>query len=256
MPEGDSIHRLARQLAPLIGKPVRAFFSHGIPAATAASVVGHAVTAVEARGKNLLVRFDDGRTLHVHLRMLGRLVVERPRSAFWKPRTTPHQLRLAVDGFAIVGDKIPVLRLLQAGAAARELAALGPDLLLEPEAAFDPAECVARLRTLGARSIGDALLVQRALAGIGNIFKSETLFVEKVDPRHLVRDLSDATLTGLVRTASTLMRQNVRPGARSTRPTLGGPRFSVYRRAGRPCLRCRDGVIVRILQGPAPGRST
>ena len=98
MPEGDSIHRLAARLRPrLVGGRVRSFDAHDIADAVAKTIVGREVVAVEARGKNLLVRFDDGRALHVHLRMLGRLGFERPRSAFWKPRTTSHQLRLDVE---------------------------------------------------------------------------------------------------------------------------------------------------------------
>lgn len=266
MPEGDSIHRLAAKLAPLVGKTVKAFSAHTIPDRVAASVLGRAIIEVEARGKNLLIRLDDGRFVHIHLRMLGRVSIERPRSTFWKPRAFAHQLRLEVEGIVVVGDKIPVLRLLAAGAELRDpgLAKLGPDLLLvpatdaaaEPELSFDPDECVARLRTLGARSIGDAVLVQRALAGIGNIFKSETLFVERIDPRRLTRDVPDEALRRVVLTASSLMRRNVRPGKRVTRSSLAGPRFWVYRRDKRACLRCAQGVIVRIMQGASPGRST
>lgn len=266
MPEGDSIHRLAAKLAPLIGKNVKALSSHGIPDGVAATVVGQPITEVEARGKNLLIRFGDGRFLHVHLRMLGRVSIEKPRSTFWKPRTFPHQLRLEVEGIVVIGNKIPVLRLLPAGAELRDpgLAKLGPDLLLQPATAaaadpattFDPDECVTRLRALAERSIGDAVLVQRALAGIGNIFKSETLFVERIDPRRLVRDVPDEALHRIVQTASSLMRKNVRPGQRIVRASLAGPRFWVYRRDKRPCLRCKEGVIVRILQGATPGRST
>ncbi len=266
MPEGDSIHRLAEQLAPLVGKTVKAFSAHVIADRVAATVVGHAVVGVEARGKNLLIRFDDGRFVHIHLRMLGRVSIERPRSTFYKPRTYSHQLRLEVEGIVVVGDKIPVLRLLPPGADRRDpdLAKLGPDLLLteatEEDAdraiTFDPDECVARLRALKDRTIGDAILVQRALAGIGNIYKSETLFVEHIDPRRQTDDVPDEALRRIVRTASSLMRRNVGPGKRVTRPSLGGPRFWVYRRDKRPCLRCENGVILRIMQGAAPGRST
>ena len=89
MPEGDSIHRLAARLGPrLVGRKVRAFEAHDIANVVTDTVVGHTVVAVEARGKNLLVRFDDERILHIHLRMLGRGGFERPRSAYWRPRST------------------------------------------------------------------------------------------------------------------------------------------------------------------------
>lgn len=255
MPEGDSIHRLAARLRPrLVGGRVRAFDAHDIADSVAGSVVGHTVVSVDARGKNLLVRFDDGRTLHVHLRMLGRVGLERPRSTYWRPRRVPHQLRLQVGEAVVVGDRIPVLRLLRAGAEERsaELRGLGPDLVT---ADFDEDECVARLRTLGKRPIGEALLVQHVLAGIGNIYKSETLFLEKVDPSAAVAALDEATLRGLVRRASALMKANLGDGPRTTRAALEGPRFWVYGRRGRACFRCRA-EIAMIRQGAPPGRST
>lgn len=255
MPEGDSIHRLAAKLRPrLVGGRVRSFDAHDIADSVARTVVGHAVVAVEARGKNLLVRFDDGRALHVHLRMLGRVGFERPRSAYWEPWTTSHQLRIDVEGAVVVGDRIPVLRLLRAGAEERapDLRSLGPDLLATE---VDVAECVARLRALGSRPIGEALMLQRALAGIGNIYKSETLFVERVDPTAPVSALDDATLGALVARASKLLRQNLGDGPRVTRPGLAGPHFWVYGRMGRSCLRC-GGTIERLRQGAPPGRST
>lgn len=255
MPEGDSIHRLAARLRPrLVGGKVRAFDAHDIADAVAETVVGHTVVSVEARGKNLLVRFDDGRTLHVHLRMLGRVGFERPRSTYWRPRRTPHQLRLDVGGAVVVGDRIPVLRLLRAGAEERapDLQGLGPDLLGET---LDAAECVARLRALGKRPIGEALMLQRVLAGIGNIYKSETLFLEKVDPTTPVSELDDAALHRLVERASKLLGANLGDGPRVTRNALTGPRFWVYGRRGRACFRC-GGAIDMIRQGAPPGRST
>lgn len=255
MPEGDSIHRLAARLRPrLVGGQVRSFDAHDIADAVAETVVGHTVVAVEARGKNLLVSFDDGRTLHVHLRMLGQVGFERPRSTYWRPRRTPHQLRLDVGGAVVIGDRIPVLRLLRAGAVERapDLRGLGPDIVA---ATFDEDECVARLRELGRRPIGDALLLQRALAGIGNIYKSETLFLEGIDPRDPVAALADETLRALVRRASALLKANLGAGPRITRNALVGSKFWVYGRRGRACFRCGSAVEM-IRQGAPPGRST
>lgn len=255
MPEGDTIHRLAATVRAAIGgRVVTSLAAHTIDDAEAATLVGHRVDAVEARGKNLLVRFDDGRALHVHLRMLGRVRVERPRSGFYRPRTTTPQLRLAVEGAAIVGDRLPVLRLLAAEAEARApgLATLGPDLLADD---FDEVTAIANLRALAARPIGDALLAQHALAGIGNVYKSEVLFLERVDPLALVRTLDDATLVRLVRRARDLLGRNLRGGPRVTRFALAGPRLWVYGRARKPCLVC-GGPISVVYQGASPGRST
>ncbi|MDB4942286.1 MAG: hypothetical protein JWP97_1820 [Labilithrix sp.] len=255
MPEGDSIHRLAAKLRPrLLGKAVRSLSAHDIADDVAETVVGHEVVAVEARGKNLLVSFDDGRALHIHLRMLGRVSLERPRSAFWKPRRTTPQLRMDVGGAVVVGDRIPVLRLLRAGAlrTAPDLVNLGPDLL-GPD--LDVEECVRRLRALGERTIGEALLVQRALAGIGNIYKSETLFMERVNPLLPVSALDDAALRRLVERGSQLLHANLGNGPRVTRAALTGPRFWTYGRAGKACFRCKR-AITMIRQGAPPGRST
>lgn len=256
MPEGDSIHRLAARLRPrLVGKKVSSFRAHEIADTIADSLVSHAITEVTARGKNLLVRFDDGRTLHIHLRMLGRVALERPRSTFWRPRTMPHQLRLEVPGAVVVGDRIPVLRLLVAGGEERapDLAGLGPDLLGDT---LDEAECVARLRALGRKAVGEAIMTQRAISGIGNIYKSETLFLEGVSPTTLVAALPDTTLLGLVRRGRALMLANVDRSDRVTRSSLpGSPRFWVYGRRGKPCFRCKT-AIAMIRQGAPPGRST
>ncbi|MBX3189853.1 MAG: Fpg/Nei family DNA glycosylase [Labilithrix sp.] len=254
MPEGDSIHRLAASLRPrLVGRTIRAFAANEIADAVSATLIGMRVVSVDARGKNLLVRFEDGRALHVHLRMSGRFGLERPRSGLYRPRS--HQIRLEVEGAIVVGDRVPVVRVLKAGGEARapDLASLGPDLL---GAELDAAECVRRLRALGRRTIGEALLVQRALAGIGNIYKSETLFLERVHPLALVGALDDDTLSRLVRRAADLMRQNLGGGPRRTRPSLRGSPLWVYGRRGLPCLRCPDGIVETIRQGAPPGRST
>jgi len=260
MPEGDSIRRLADRLSRVVtGKTVRRFSCRTIPD----DLVGRTITAVESRGKNLLVHFDDARVLHVHLRMLGRVRIESPRleasraryraSLGARPRPDP-QLRLEVDGAIVIGSRIPVLRLMHPLATrhAPELEELGPDLLATD---LDEGAAVAGLRKLPRREIGDALLVQRALAGIGNIYKSETLFLERVNPRTRVALLDDERLRALVRRAAALLRANLGSGPRRTRSALRGPTLWVYDRAGEPCLRCGT-PIATFRQGAAPGRST
>src|SRR4051794_33436368 len=113
MPEGDSIHRLARMFAPvLVGQVVVSFTARRLARDTAQALVGRRVVSVEARGKNLLVAFDDDLVLHIHLRMNGRLFIERPRSTFWAPERFEPDLRLVVKGASIVGRHLPVVRLL------------------------------------------------------------------------------------------------------------------------------------------------
>jgi len=272
MPEGDSLHNLASRLSPvLLDREVTSFTARRIADDAARSLVGKRVVEVRAKGKNLLVRFDDQRVLHIHLKMEGRVYVERPRSAFWAPRPVSRhpELRMTMSGGAtVVGHRLPVCRLLTAAAEKRapDLQRLGPDLcdaqFVESEAL--QAEAVRRLVELGPRSdggftskprsnitIAEALLVQRAAAGIGNVYKSEVLFLERVDPRALVASLPDETLRRLLLRASVLLRRNLKRGPRTTRPTLTSTRLWVYGRAGRPCLRCESGTIEMFKEGSA-----
>lgn len=256
MPEGDSLHRLANELAPILeGREVTAFTARRLTSDAARSIVGRHIVSVIAKGKNLLVRFDDERVIHIHLRMNGRVFVERPRSAFWTPRRAEADMRLVVAGASVVGKHLPLLRLLTAAQERRspDLAGLGPDLVRE---GWNEAEAIRRFRILTDREIGDALLVQRAAAGIGNVYKSEVLFLEGMDPRSLVSSITDDELRLLLRRASLLLQRNLHDGPRTTHPTLGSaPRLWVYGRHHRPCLRCQT-PIVRFMQGPTPGRST
>lgn len=266
MPEGDSLHNLASRLSPvLLDREVTSFTARRIADDAARSLVGKRVVEVRAKGKNLLVRFDDQRVLHIHLKMEGRVYVERPRSAFWAPRPVSRhpELRMTMSGGAtVVGHRLPVCRLLTAAAEKRapDLQRLGPDLcdaqFVESEALR--AEAVRRLVELGSRSnitIAEALLVQRAAAGIGNVYKSEVLFLERVDPRALVSSLPDETLGRLLLRASVLLRRNLKSGPRTTRPTLTSTRLWVYGRASRPCLRCETGTIEMFKEGSSSAAS-
>ena len=256
MPEGDSIAWLATKLRrSILGKTVRNVVAQAIPG----DLVGHTVTSIDSRGKNLLVRFDDGRVLHVHLRMLGRVRVESPyllaqKAKLRGPSRMVPQLRLDFDNAVVIGSRIPVLRLLAPGAEkhALGLESLGPDLL-DPD--FDENEAVTRLRTMNAKEIGDAVMQQRAVAGIGNVYKSECLFIEKLDPWTLMRDVPDAKLLAILRLAKKLLAMNVRAGRRVTRSALQGKPLWVYNRKGLPCFTCGT-AIVMAYQGAAPGRST
>ena len=131
----------------------------------------------------------------------------------------------------------------------RAIGGLGPDIL---DDAFDADLARRRIALEGHRSIGDALLFQRAIAGIGNVYKSEALFLTRTDPRVRVADLTGAAIDAVVREARRLMRANVRPGSRmrTTRGTGAGSRYWVYRRFDAPCFTC-GAAIARIYQGDA-----
>ena len=247
MPEGDTLFRTAAGLRPyLVGRDVVAARAQGPgPVPQIQRVVGKRVDAVESQGKNLLIRFDGGLELRTHLRMNGSWHRYRPGER-WRRPPGRARLVLEVDGSVAVCFDAPVVELFETRAEPLHpsLSQLGPDLLA-PD--FDSAEAHRRLRVpeRQAVTISEALLDQRALAGIGNIWRNETLFAERVDPWAPVRDLDDATLDRLIATARRLLTQSagVAPGRTSTK---------VYRRAGRPCPRC--GTVIRSapLSGEVP----
>jgi len=255
VPEGDTIWRTARALhAALAGKAVLAFAS-SLPAAAAAArrlgLVGRTIEAVEARGKHLLVRFAGGAVLHAHQGMRGawRLHRRAPRGR-WPPSARAVIETADVVAVCALSPVVEVLSPSQA-AAHPVLARLGPDLL---GPGFDPDAARRRLRARGDLEVGPALLDQTALAGIGNVYKSEVLFLCGVSPFTRVRDLDDAAIDRLVARAGELLRRNLAPGGPRRVPGLAPGRLWVYRRSGQPCIRCGT-AIQRAVQGE-PARST
>lgn len=251
MPEGDSIFKAARRLnAALSGKTVqRAVIGHhalGEP-----QLVGRVVRSVEARGKHLWIAFDDGRALHTHLGMQGAWRVWQRKAAL---EPSP-RLRIALD----VGDAVAVcfdakvceLTTVRALARPERLGSLGPDLIADE---FDAEAARASLRAAGAQAVGEALMDQRRVAGIGNVFKSEVLFLCRVHPLTKASALDDATLDALIATARKLLRRNRGRGMRRTRRATGGPAHHVYGRFGQLCLEC--GAELSILRQGALRRTT
>ena len=256
MPEGDTIWRTARTLrAALAGRTVTGFES-SLPEVAARGraqrLVGRTVEAVESRGKHLLLHFSGGASLHTHLRMTGSWHVYRPAT---RGRAPAHLARAVVrtDAYVAVCFQAPVVELLTLVElrAHAPLQSLGPDLLA-PD--FDPALARARLRARDDAEIGDALLDQTALAGIGNVYKSEVLFLCGVNPFRKVADLADEVLDRIVATAGVQMKRNLGGGTRRTTPGLEVQPLWVYEQGGRPCRRCGS-AITRRLQGAA-ARST
>jgi endonuclease VIII len=247
VPEGDTLFRTAAGLRPyLVGRDVRAARAQGPGSVPQVQrLIGKRVDAVEAHGKNLLIRFDGGLELRTHLRMNGSWHRYRPGER-WRRPPGRARLVLEVDGAVAVCFDAPVVELFESRAESLHpaLSTLGPDLL-KPD--FDAAEAHRRLRSPERRglAIGAALLDQRAMAGLGNIWRNETLFAERVDPFAMVTDLDDATLDRLIATSRRLLVASAGPA-----PSLAATR--VYRRTGRPCPRC--GTIIRSapLSGEVP----
>lgn len=215
-----------------------------------ASLAGHVVEGVEARGKHLLMRFDDGRTLHTHMRMDGRWDIYRHGDR-WARSEQRAVVVLETEEWIAVCFDAPLVELARAGVEPELVRKLGPDLL-DPDVDFD--EALRRLRALGELTIGEAILRQDAVSGIGNVYKSETLFLARVSPFARVDALSDETLRAILDEARRLMKQNLAGRARITRRRFGGSRLFVYGRSGKPCFECGEPIRMR-RQGDT-GRST
>ena len=252
MPEGDTLHRTAHTLARVLEGQRLVRVRSSVPAIAHAELAGHLVEAVNAQGKNLLIRFDDGRVLHTHLKMRGSWHVYRPGERFQRPE---HQARvvLEVSDALAVCFAAPTVRLLAANTSANDpyLSALGPDLIPEQ---FELEKAVSGLQALAELSLGEAIMTQTALSGVGNIYKSETLFICRLNPFQPVSALDQRALTHVVETARDLLRKNAQPGSaqRTTAGTSG--RYWVYRRSGQPCRVCRNAI--RMQRQGALHRST
>lgn len=253
MPEGDTIARTADVLrAALVGRPITAARARPQPGMRhvpdLSRLVGSTVTSVEPRGKHLLIGFDSGLTLRTHLRMRGSWHRYRPGERWHRPQTAASVV-LENPSAVAVAFSTPVVELLTDADLRRSsvLGSLGPDLLA---ADFDADAALARLRALGGEELGNALLDQRAVAGIGNVYKSEVPFIEGLDPWSPVASLAEEELRRALATARRLLQANTRGGARvTTGSRVPGQVLWVYGRAGRPCRRC--GTPIRhARQGP------
>ena len=247
MPEGDTIHHAARRVGgALVGRDIRAIET---PQARhrldrwPERLAGRRVCAVDARGKHLFVRFDGDLTLHSHLRMGGKWGVYR-RGQRWTRGAWRAWLVIRTDEHEVVQFDGPVLELTTDSRTRFDplLAGLGPDVVADD---FDERAFVARLREDDqSRAIGVALLDQHNVAGIGNIWKSESCFLAGVDPWRRTSALSDDEALAIVRAARPLMRESAVRGGPIV--TYGSGRTGgtwVYERAGRPCRRCGATIL-------------
>ena len=249
MPEGDTIFRTARTLErALRGRTVIRFDTQLNPLAIVdrrAPVAGRTVDAVEARGKHLLIGFSGELVLRTHLRMHGSWHIYRPGER-WRAPARDARITIATAEWVAIAFNVTAAEFLAARDVERHarLSALGPDLLAEAPDLIDARQ---RLRASPAPHVADALLDQRAVAGIGNVYKSEVLFLCGVAPFRPVGDLADEALDGLLTRARDLLRLNVNEtrvagGAGASRMTTGRlnprERLWVYGRAGEPCRVC------------------
>jgi endonuclease VIII len=249
MPEGDTVHRIARVLRrELQGRTLTRLVVRDrgdVP-----ELAGRRVDLVEARGKHLLIHFDGGWTLRTHLGMHGRWVRRHVR----EPLPPALTAMLVTDETAFICERAFTAELMRTATMRTHprLARLGPDLLADPP---DIAEAVRRacLPAHADREIGDVLLDQRIAAGIGNVYRSEVLFECRVHPRTTLRELGAGRIEEIFSRAAQLMRLNLLTRRRTSvplrrRPAPSSQRLWVYLRHGRPCLDCGT-PVQRFLQG-------
>jgi endonuclease-8 len=254
MPEGDTIHRVADRLRPaLVGQPlVRLEAPRAIAASGRWPRPGTEIVGVDAVGKHLLVRFAGGAVLRTHLRMTGSWHLYRTRDGWRRPA---HLMRALVEvpGWVAVCFAAPVVAIEHERAGSTGTSHLGPDLA-RPDLGDDDLDvCLHRMATLVEpdEEIGSVLLDQRIACGVGNVFKSEVLWVCGVDPFATIAAVDEPTRRRLLATAARLLQVN----AASSGPRVThGDGVAVYGRQGRACPRC--GVPIRVRRQGEQARST
>jgi endonuclease VIII len=260
MPEGDTIFRAATGLRRAIGGKAVTGFRSDVPgvAARAAALIGRSVVAIDPYGKHLLMRFHaDGAAdlvLHSHMQMEGQWHIYRPGERWWRGASRARAVIETADFVAPCFDA-PTVELLTDAELARHpwMRSLGPDAMADD---FDEDAALARLRARADAAIGVAIMDQRAFAGVGNVYKSEVLFIQRISPFAEVHELSDDGLRELIAESRGQLRAN-RTGAwpRTTRvDARRGEELWVYDRAGKPCRVCGTTIALR-RQGDA-GRAT
>ncbi|KAB8158383.1 DNA glycosylase [Streptomyces sp. 3MP-14] len=253
MPEGDTVWLTARRLHGGLAGRTLVRSDLRVPRLATVDLRGRAVVEVVPRGKHLLTRVEGGLTLHSHLRMDGAWRVFAPGER-WRGGPA-HQIRaiLGTEENTAVGYRLPVLELLRTARESTVVGHLGPDLL-GPD--WDPDEALARLRAAPERPLGDALLDQRNLAGIGNVYMAELCFLARLTPWTPVGEPPVAeALPRLVDEAARLLALNRERFDRiTTPPGERRARLHVYGRARQPCLVCGTPIRVVADAHGEPGR--
>jgi len=256
VPEGDTIFRAAQTLHRALAGSIVTRFESVFPALNRIDhdrpLAGRTIESVSARGKHLLMAFSGDLVLRTHLRMHGSWHIYRPGER-WQRSAQDMRIIVQTSRFVAVGFNVPIAELLTSRDLSRhkELQAIGQDLLA---ATFDVDEVIRRLRAHDGDAIGDALLNQRIVAGIGNVFKSEILFITRTDPFQAVSALSDDDLRRIVDESRRQLNANVLTrsqtlspafGRRTTRSLDPSAKLWVYSRGGKPCRICGRPIQAR-----------
>lgn len=244
MPEGDSVLRAARTLDHALARQTIRRSEFRVPRYANADLSGQEILDVKARGKHML-HTSGGLTLQTHFMMDGKWMLYKPGARFAGPA---HLIRVILETaeWVAVGYELGIVEIFPTIEEARRLEGLGPDVL---GADWDADEAVRRLLQRPDRAIGDALLDQTRLAGIGNIYKCESLFFEHLYPWARVDQIADPR--ALVERARKLMQYSVQTGRQCT-TTMPREPFYVYNRTGRACRRCRTRIEMQRGQAAGP----
>jgi endonuclease-8 len=257
MPEGDTIYRAARTLHTALAGRVITRFESGLAQLAQVDrdepIAGRTLDSVKPLGKHLLMTFSGGLVLRTHMRMNGSWHVYRPGER-WQRSPRAMRIRLDTAEWVAVAFDVHVAEFVRDAALHRHqpVASLGPDLLGE----FDAQRALALVRARDTRPVHEVLLDQRVMAGIGNVYKSEILFLSRMHPDTPAGDVSDDAWLALMALAQQLLRANVAESSgqgietyRGLRRTTGRmnpeDRLYVYRRGGQPCRKCGNRIASR-----------
>jgi endonuclease-8 len=238
MAEGDSVFRMARRIEEAFeGRTIQTVESPNPRSGlreTGSRLVGETLESVKTHGKHLILNFSNGLSLHAHMGMSGGWYAYGPSESWRRPRRSAWVV-FGLDGMDVVQFGGPTLRLVRKVELGRDswLSRLGPDLL-DPD--FTVEAGAAALATAGPSELGEALLNQHLLAGIGNIYKSESCWAAKLDPWRRVGSFDREELELVVEIAQKQLTAGAETGSRPGR---------IYKMAGRPCPRCRTRVKSR-----------
>lgn len=249
MPEGDTVWRSAHRLnQALAGEPIT-LCDLRFPSIATVDVRGATTTEVVSAGKHLLHRLDSGLTIHSHLKMEGQWRLERPEDSGSWLRRADLRAALGTDTWVALGLRLGLLEVLPTEREQDVVGHLGPDVL---GPGWDPVEAATRVAS-SLTTIGETLLDQRVLAGVGTMWAAESLFLERLGPWTMPSDLGATRIDALIARISTLMDQARHHAVQSsTGSRRKGEELFVHARSGRPCRRCGDTVRVAMI-GP-PGR--
>lgn len=235
MPEGDTVYRTARNLSAALTGGVLTRCDIRVPEFATVDLTGEIVESVVSRGKHLLIRAG-GFSIHSHLKMEGSWHVYLPGSKWRRPQWQARVI-LATGERVAIGFQLGLLEVIPTAEESSVVGYLGPDLL-GPD--WDPAEALRRLIRDPGRPVGLALLDQRVMAGLGNVYRNELCFLRGILPTRPVGEVTDPAR--LIDVAHRLIDANKDRVDRTTTGTLRGASAWVSRREGQPCYRCRTRI--------------